>query len=77
VAGRLGERKKLGSGRRSISITWWLVAFRSHWMVWPAVVDGGGSRLWCGGWEGWEKLRERDGREIWDFGGNSESEIDT
>jgi hypothetical protein len=37
VAGGLGEREKLGSGRRSMSITWWSTEFRRHWMVWPAV----------------------------------------
>jgi hypothetical protein len=46
------ERENLGSGRCSISITWWFEAFRSHWMVWPAVLDGGGRRLRGGGWEG-------------------------
>jgi hypothetical protein len=37
VAGGLREREKLGSGRRSMSIMWWSMELRRHWMVWPAV----------------------------------------
>jgi hypothetical protein len=33
VAGRLGEREKLGSGWRSISITWWSTTAASWWPV--------------------------------------------
>jgi hypothetical protein len=51
VAGGLGERDKLvvvaagGFGRRSIRTTSWSAALRSHRILWPAVVDGGDSRL--------------------------------
>ncbi|KAE8056282.1 hypothetical protein FH972_013068 [Carpinus fangiana] len=58
VAGGLGEREKLGSGRRSMSIMWWSTELRRHWMVLPAVamvVAAGG----CG--EG-KIVRERGGR---------------
>jgi hypothetical protein len=41
VAGGLGEREKLGSGRRSMSITWLSTELRRHWMVWPVVAAGG------------------------------------
>ena len=47
VAGSLGEKDKLvvvaagGLGWCSIRTTWCSVALRSHWILLPAVVDGG------------------------------------
>jgi hypothetical protein len=70
VAGGLEEKEKLGSGRHSMSITWWSTKLRRHWMVWPAVamvVVAGG----CG--EG-KIVRERERRGGGRFGREGENE---